>query len=53
MVSRSVATWPSPLLGVRFHDQHHEMHIYNYGSQTSLWDRACGTIHPRYDSDFA
>ena len=44
-----MARWPSPLLGVLFHDQHHELTHWNYGTHTSLWDRLCGTLHGSYD----
>jgi len=41
--------FPSPMVCVTFHDQHHEHFRYNYGNFFSLWDRICGTLHPRYD----
>lgn len=41
---------PWPLLCTVFHDQHHEHFRYNYGIYTSLWDRACGTLHRDHDT---
>ena len=41
---------PSPMIGVTFHDQHHEHFLYNYATHFSHWDRLMGTIHPDYDS---
>ena len=41
--------FPSPMVCVTFHDQHHEHFKYNYGNFFSIWDRICGTLHPQYD----
>ena len=41
--------FPSPMVCVTFHDQHHEHFDYNYANFFSFWDRLCGTIHPTYD----
>ncbi|MDX2205121.1 MAG: sterol desaturase family protein [Hyphomicrobiaceae bacterium] len=41
---------PWPLLCTTFHDQHHGHFNYNYANTFSWWDRAMGTIHPRYDA---
>ena len=41
--------FPFPLLGVTFHDQHHESFFYNYATHFSIWDRLMKTIHPAYD----
>ncbi len=41
--------FPSPMVCVTFHDQHHEHFHYNFANFFSLWDRLCGTLHPRYD----
>ncbi len=36
-----------------FHDQHHRFFKGNYGGYTTLWDRACGTMRPTFEADFA
>lgn len=41
------APWPG--LCTVFHDQHHSNFRCNYGNTFSLWDRLCGTMHPKYD----
>lgn len=41
--------FPSPMVCVTFHDQHHEHFRYNYANFFSFWDRVCGTLHPGYD----
>jgi len=41
--------YPSPLIGVTFHDQHHQHVAYNYATHFSFWDRAMKTVHPDYD----
>ncbi|WP_118132573.1 sterol desaturase family protein [Oceanicella sp. SM1341] len=41
--------FPSPMVCVTFHDQHHEHFRYNYANFFSFWDRVCGTLHPKYD----
>jgi lathosterol oxidase len=41
--------FPSPMVCVTFHDQHHEHYHYNYANFFSFWDRVCGTLHPAYD----
>ena len=40
---------PWPGLCTVFHDQHHSYFRCNYGNTFSLWDRLCGTLHPKYD----
>ena len=35
-----------------FHDQHHRYFKGNYGGYTTIWDRICGTEHPRYREIF-
>ena len=40
---------PWPLICTTFHDLHHSRFNYNYGNMFSVWDRICGTTHPRYD----
>ncbi|MEM9320894.1 MAG: sterol desaturase family protein [Pseudomonadota bacterium] len=41
--------FPSPMVCVTFHDQHHSQFRYNYANFFSFWDRVCGTLHPDYD----
>ena len=45
--------YPSPMVCVTFHDQHHEHFRYNYANFFSFWDRLCGTLHPGYDRQVA
>jgi sterol desaturase/sphingolipid hydroxylase (fatty acid hydroxylase superfamily) len=35
-----------------FHDQHHRFFIGNFGGYTTIWDRLCGTIRPKFEDDF-
>ncbi|TCM15350.1 sterol desaturase/sphingolipid hydroxylase (fatty acid hydroxylase superfamily) [Novosphingobium sp. PhB165] len=35
-----------------FHDQHHRYFNGNYGGYTTIWDRICGTIRPKFEADF-
>ena len=42
--------FPSPMVCVTFHDQHHEAFNYNFANFFSFWDRVCGTLHPDYDA---
>jgi sterol desaturase/sphingolipid hydroxylase (fatty acid hydroxylase superfamily) len=35
-----------------FHDQHHKYFNYNFGGYTTIWDRLCGTVRKKYDTDF-
>jgi Delta7-sterol 5-desaturase len=44
-----LSRFPFLLLGVTFHDQHHESFRYNYATHFSFWDRLMKTIHPDYD----
>jgi Delta7-sterol 5-desaturase len=44
-----LSRFPSPMIGVTFHDQHHERFRYNYATHFSIWDRLMQTIHPDYD----
>ncbi|MEX2520644.1 MAG: sterol desaturase family protein [Paracoccaceae bacterium] len=41
--------FPSPMVCITYHDQHHELYNWNYGNFTSIWDRLHGTMHPDYD----
>jgi Delta7-sterol 5-desaturase len=36
-----------------FHDQHHKYFNFNYGGYTTIWDRICGTMRPKFEQDFA
>jgi Delta7-sterol 5-desaturase len=45
----SLARFPSPLLAVIHHDQHHRYNKYNFATHFVLWDRIMRTLHPRYD----
>jgi Delta7-sterol 5-desaturase len=47
--SGPLSRFPFLLLGVTFHDQHHESFCYNYATHFSFWDRLMKTIHPAYD----
>ena len=35
-----------------FHDQHHRYFNCNYGGYTTIWDRICGTVRPKFEHDF-
>lgn len=35
-----------------FHDQHHRYFTCNFGGYTTVWDRICGTIRPKFEADF-
>jgi Delta7-sterol 5-desaturase len=35
-----------------FHDQHHRYFTGNFGGYTTIWDRLCGTMRPKFESDF-
>mgnify|MGYP000423274545 CR=1 FL=1 len=35
-----------------FHDHHHKYFNCNYGGYTTVWDRICGTVHKKFESDF-
>ena len=45
-----LSRFPSPLLGVTFHDLHHRSARCNFATHFSFWDRFMQTIHPEYDS---
>jgi lathosterol oxidase len=44
-----MARFPSPLLAVTHHDQHHRYFKYNFATHFVLWDRIMNTLHPSYD----
>lgn len=35
-----------------FHDQHHKYFNYNFGGYTTIWDRICGTMRPKFEADY-
>ena len=35
-----------------FHDQHHKYFTGNFGGYTTIWDRICGTMRPKFEQDF-
>lgn len=46
-------TWATNwFITATFHDQHHQFFRYNFGGFTTIWDRICGTVRPRYAQDF-
>jgi Delta7-sterol 5-desaturase len=49
----STARFPSPLLAVTHHDQHHRYFKYNFATHFVVWDRLMNTLHPQYDHTIA
>jgi len=46
-------TWATKwFITTTFHDQHHQFFRYNFGGYTTIWDRICGTMRPRFEQDF-
>jgi Delta7-sterol 5-desaturase len=45
----AMARFPSPLLAVIHHDQHHRYFKYNFATHFVVWDRVMHTLHPGYD----
>ena len=35
-----------------FHDQHHKYFNWNFGGYTTIWDRVCGTMRPKFEADY-
>jgi Delta7-sterol 5-desaturase len=35
-----------------FHDQHHKYFTANFGGYTTVWDRICGTMRPKFEADY-
>lgn len=35
-----------------FHDQHHKYFTANFGGYTTIWDRLCGTMRPKFEDDY-
>lgn len=44
------SVFPNPMVGVTFHDQHHEKFSCNYATHFSIWDRMMGTLHRDYET---
>ncbi len=46
-------SWASKwFITATFHDQHHKYFTANFGGYTTIWDRICGTMRPRYEADY-
>jgi sterol desaturase/sphingolipid hydroxylase (fatty acid hydroxylase superfamily) len=46
-------TWLTKwFISATFHDHHHKYFTANFGGYTTVWDRLCGTVHKRFESDF-
>jgi len=46
-------TWASKwFITATFHDQHHKYFNWNFGGYTTIWDRICGTVRPKFEADF-
>ena len=46
-------TWATKwFISATFHDQHHRYFTGNFGGYTTIWDRICGTMRPRFEADF-
>ncbi len=46
-------TWATKwFITATFHDQHHKYFTANFGGYTTVWDRICGTMRPKYEGDF-
>jgi len=46
-------TWLTKwFISATFHDQHHRYFKGNYGGYTTMWDRLCNTLRPRFEADF-
>jgi Delta7-sterol 5-desaturase len=39
-------------ISATFHDQHHRYFTCNFGGYTTIWDRVCGTMRPKFEADF-
>jgi sterol desaturase/sphingolipid hydroxylase (fatty acid hydroxylase superfamily) len=39
-------------ISATFHDQHHKYFTGNFGGYTTIWDRICGTMRPKFEHDF-
>lgn len=47
------ASWATKwFITVTFHDQHHRYFTGNFGGYTTIWDRVCGTMRPKFEGDF-
>jgi Delta7-sterol 5-desaturase len=46
-------TWATKwMISATFHDQHHKYFTANFGGYTTVWDRICGTVRPKFEADF-
>ena len=46
-------TWATKwFVTATFHDQHHKYFLGNYGAYMTFWDRICGTMRAKYETDF-
>jgi sterol desaturase/sphingolipid hydroxylase (fatty acid hydroxylase superfamily) len=46
-------SWASKwFITATFHDQHHKYFTANFGGYTTIWDRLCGTMRPKFEADF-
>ncbi len=46
-------SWASKwFITATFHDQHHKYFTVNFGGYTTIWDRLCGTMRPKFEADF-
>ena len=39
-------------ISASFHDEHHHHFTGNYGGYTTIWDRLCGTMRKKYESNY-
>jgi Delta7-sterol 5-desaturase len=44
--------WTKWFITATFHDLHHKHFTGNFGGFTTVWDRICGTMQPRYEAQF-
>lgn len=46
-------TWLTKwFISATFHDEHHHYFTGNFGGYTTIWDRLCGTMRPRYEANY-
>jgi sterol desaturase/sphingolipid hydroxylase (fatty acid hydroxylase superfamily) len=46
-------TWATKwFITATFHDQHHRYFTGNFGGYTTIWDRICGTMRPKFEADY-
>ncbi|MET0365161.1 MAG: sterol desaturase family protein [Sphingobium sp.] len=39
-------------ISATFHDEHHHYFTGNFGGYTTIWDRLCGTMRPKYEANY-